>query len=76
MIKTNYIIKPYKKWYNNKTGQSASIYGSLPYFSNNINNEWQIITSGYTVYNTKTNTSGIGRKPFKTLKDAENWLKG
>ena len=31
---------------------------------------------GYTVQHKKTGTVGIGRQPWKTLEEAQNWLYG
>jgi len=55
-------------------GRTASIYGSCPYVSDADKAHWAIKTVGYTVRNTKTGTVGIGRKPFATLDEAQQFI--
>lgn len=61
-----------KKWKNKKTGKSASIYGAVPYYDDITKRNWEIITVGFTVKNTKTGIVGIGKKPCKTYCEAES----
>ena len=35
---------------------------------------WVIKELGWTIYNNKLNTVGIGRKPFVTYFEALNWI--
>lgn len=37
------------KCWRHKTGKTASIYGSLPWTNPEDENNWQMITRGYTV---------------------------
>lgn len=55
-----------KVWINRVTGETASIYGCLPYESPN----WELFTRGYTTFN-DNGTVGNGQKPFKTLAEAQ-----
>lgn len=57
-----------KRWENKKTGQTASLYGSLPYYDDG--KDWKVVTVGYTVQN-DNGTVGNGRIPFKTLAEAK-----
>lgn len=68
-------IIPSKRWVNHETGQTASIYGSVPYVTIRDKFNWSIEVRGYTVRNTKTGVVGIGRAPWKTEAEAEEWLK-
>ena len=67
-------IIPSKRWVNNETGQTASIYGSVPYVTIRDKFNWSIEVRGYTVQNLKTGTVGIGHMPWKTEAEAEEWL--
>ena len=58
-----------KQWRNKVTGETASIYGSLPYFMDAEKDNWEIETVGYT-WKLDNGTIGIGRKPAKTYKEA------
>jgi hypothetical protein len=62
-----------KAW-KHKDGQTASVYGAVPYLSDAEKHNWKIETLGFTVRNNKTNTVGIGRKPWATKAEAEAWL--
>ena len=64
-----------KRWVSN-TGSTASIYGSAPWTSDADRDQWKIQIVGYTVQHKKTGTVGIGRKPWETKSDAEDWLYG
>lgn len=57
-------------------GRTASIYGSIPWVSDSERSQWRIQIVGYTVQHKKTGTVGIGRKPWETREEAENWLYG
>ena len=58
-----------KHWRNTKTGQTASIYGAVPYCSAREKENWIIEKRGYTWKNAN-GTIGIGRQPAKTYKEA------
>ena len=64
-----------KRWVCND-GRTASIYGAVPWLSDDERKDWTIQIVGWTVQHKKTGTVGIGRMPWKTLKDAEDWLYG
>jgi len=57
-------------------GRTASIYGAFPWRSDRERSTWRIQIVGYTVQHKKTGTVGIGRQPWKTLQEAEDWLHG
>ena len=63
-----------KSWVNRVTGRTASIYGAVPYTDGN-KKDWTIESRGFTVKNTESGTVGIGMKPFKTIKEAEELAK-
>jgi len=58
-----------KKWVNSETGATASIYGSLPYWTEAEGKKWKIVTSGYT-WQLNDGTIGLGRIPAKTYEEA------
>lgn len=58
-----------KHWINKVTGQTASIYGSVPYFSESDKANWSIEVRGYT-WLCKDGTIGLGRQPAKTRAEA------
>lgn len=70
-----YEIIESKKWVNTITGATASIYGSVPYISDNEKPNWEIITVGYTIRNNDTGAVGLGRLPFKTMYEAVEHLR-
>lgn len=61
-----------KRWENKKTGQTASIYGSVPYQSDK--EDWHIVKVGYT-WKMQDGTIGFGRQPAKTLEEAKEVMK-
>lgn len=58
-----------KVWKNKLTGDTASIYGSVPYTRDTDAVNWQIVTRGYT-WRLDNGTVGLGRVPAKTLEEA------
>ena len=68
-----------KKWTNNKTGQSASIYGAAPWHNEEQKKDWQLVTVGFT-WRLDNGSVGLGRIPAKTLREAmeimQNFNKG
>lgn len=63
-----------KRWVNKSTGQTASIYGSVPYTNETEAANWFIEVSGYTLKNTLHNTIGAACVPssgIPTLQQAE-----
>lgn len=70
-----YEIIESKRWINTITGQTASVYGSVPYTNDKENANWAIEVVGYTIRNNDTGTVGLGRKPFKTMYEAVEHLR-
>jgi hypothetical protein len=64
-----YEIIEAKRWVHTD-GRTASIYGSCPYVSDSDKANWSIQTVGWTIRDNKTNTVGLGRKPFDSIYDA------
>ena len=62
-----------KQWQHDD-GRTASLYGAVPYHSDHTG--WRVVTVGWTVIHKKTGTIGIGRRPWKTKQEAEDWLYG
>jgi hypothetical protein len=60
-----------KHWKNKITGQTASIYGSVPYTSEVDKQNWSIELRGYT-WRLDNGTIGLGRMPVKTKEEALN----
>lgn len=59
-----------RHWVNSKTGQTASIYGAVPYTSETDKVNWSIQARGYT-WRLSNGTVGLGRQPVKTRLEAE-----
>ena len=57
-------------------GRTVSVYGSCPWLSDDERKQWMMQIVGFTVRHLKTGTVGIGRQPWKTRQDAEDWLYG
>ena len=64
-----YEIIEAKRWVH-VSGATASIYGACPYVSDSDKSNWSIQTVGWTIRDNKTNTVGMGRKPFDSMYDA------
>ena len=58
-----------KRWVNKVTGQTASIYGAVPYFGDQGKANWSIEVVGYT-WKLDNGTIGLGRIPAKTYEEA------
>lgn len=61
-----YQVVPYRVW-QHPDGRRASIHGSYP------GEGWSIVRAGWTVENTRTGCTGIGRKPWETEVEANAW---
>ena len=70
-----YEVVEARQWRNLRTGQTASIHGALPYFNAEQKQDWEMVTVGWTIYDVRLNTYGIGRAPWKTRAEAEEWVK-
>lgn len=55
-------------------GITASPYGSCPWTSEADKPNWQLKTVGWTVRNLITGTVGIGKLPFDSKKEAQDWV--
>lgn len=62
-----------KVWRNTVTGQTASIYGACPWVSPADKPYWVIEVRGWTVRNPYTGEVGIGRQPWATKEEAQQW---
>ena len=71
----HYEIVLSKIWLH-ESGKTASIYGAVPWVNDDEVVNWKMLNVGYTVMNKKSGIVGIGRKPWATLEEAENWLYG
>jgi hypothetical protein len=66
-------VIPARVWKHNTTGETASIHGAMPYFMTGSEN-WEIVQVGYT-WVLDNGTIGLGRKPAKTLQEAEEIMR-
>lgn len=55
-------------------GRSASPYGAVPWTSPAEEKRWQLVKRGYTVRNNERGTIGIGRQPWATRAEAQEWV--
>jgi hypothetical protein len=62
-------VIPAKKWKNKVTGQTASLYGAVPYTTTAEAEGWEVITVGWTWRNSN-GTIGLGRVPAATYEEA------
>lgn len=53
------------------TGRTASITGAVPYASSAEREGWSIASRGWTIRDNRTNTTGMGRVPWKTKAEAD-----
>jgi len=65
-----YQVIPSKVW-KHVSGKTASIYGAVPYHTEEQKAQWEIVTVGYTVKNPHTGQIGIGRPAWKTIEEAQ-----
>ncbi len=54
-------------------GRTASIYGALPYHGEAEKAHWTIVSRGWTIRDNNDNTVGLGRVPFKTIEEAQEY---
>jgi hypothetical protein len=66
-----------KRWKHKETGALASLYGAVPWSGRkgDSKEDWELENVGYTIYWNSNGTVGTGRPPFKTEKEAEDFLK-
>ncbi len=62
-------------WVNSSTGATASLYGSIPWTSEDDKANWSVVVKGYTIQNNQTGVIGGGRVPWKTREEAEAWIR-
>lgn len=63
-------IIPAQRWRNLVTGQTASVYGAVPYHGTD-EQDWVRERCGFTWLNAN-GTVGLGRAPAETLEEALN----
>ena len=66
-------VVPAKHWRNKVTGSTASVHGASPYVSDKDKENWEVVNSGWTVYNRNENTYGVGKHPWATREAALSW---
>ena len=68
-------VIPSKRWEHKTTGRTASIYGAVPWTGGRGDREedWEMKTVGWTI-RWSDGTTGIGRQPFKSRREAQDWL--
>lgn len=64
---------PYRV-YVHESGRRASIHGACPWRNDAEKAQWRVETAGWTVYDKSTGTYGIGRPPFKSEQELNDWL--
>lgn len=64
-----------KSWKHKDSGSTASLYGAVPWSGapGDEKSDWVLETVGYTI-RWDNGTVGIGRMPFKSRKEADEWL--
>ena len=55
-------------------GRTASLYGAVPWTSPSEEKRWKVVTRGYTVRDNVQGTVGIGRQPWATRAEAQEWV--
>lgn len=73
MSESIYEVVTARRWIRDD-GATASIYGALPYRGEADKARWKIQEIGFTIFNTRSNTYGIGRAPFATRAEADEWV--
>lgn len=64
-----------KRWKHKDTGATASLYGAVPWSGapGDQKSDWVLENVGWTI-RWEDGTVGIGRQPFKTKEEAEEFL--
>lgn len=68
-----YEVVPAQVWVRDD-GKRASLHGAVPWTSCVERERWHVERVGYTVYDRKRGTYGIGRAPWKTEAEAREWV--
>jgi hypothetical protein len=69
----NYEVIESKVWKHKVTGQLVSIYGACPWTVDSDRPNWEMVTRGWTVENPYTGEIGIGRPPWQTREEAQQF---
>lgn len=69
---TRYEVVESRVWQRDD-GAKASIFGAMPWTSEQEKTRWQVVSQGWTVRDNKTNTVGMGRPPFPRQEDASRF---
>lgn len=71
-----YEVVARKFWKNNVTGQTASVYGSVPYVNETEKQQWEIVSEGFSVRDNKRNVvfTPHGLIGKNTEHDYMNWV--
>ena len=69
-----YTTRQSKVW-KRDDGKTASLYGACPWATDVEKHRWVLEARGWTVFDSVTNTVGLGRKPFKTEEEAMAFCK-
>ena len=68
-------IVPSMAWVHTENGQRVSIYGACPWTHPRDIQYWKKRQVGWTTYNIREGTYGLGREPFATREGIEAFLK-
>jgi len=69
-----YEVEEYRVWVNQENGRTASIKGAVPWTSAAEKPQWKMESHGWTIYDRRDNTSGLGMKPFASRAEAQAWV--
>jgi len=72
-MNNRYSVMPYR-YYRRDDGRTASIFGACPWVSAAEEIRWSLVDGGFTVWDSLTNTSGLGRVPFKSRTEADAFV--
>ena len=73
MLDTKYEVIESRRW-KHINGRTASFHGAVPWMGEYDKRDWHVEITGWTIYNSQTGTIGIGRVPFATEQEAQNWI--
>lgn len=80
MTTKRYQVVPSRIWINQKTGQKVSPFGACPWQAESERADWELVNVGFTIYDSKSNTYGMGRPPWPNASEAQamadKWNKG
>ena len=61
-----YEVVESKVWQHKTTKQKVSPYGACPWQHESQKHKWELIPQGWTIYDSKMNQYGMGRKPWQS----------